>query len=41
MKVKAIYVPEQNHCATYREDTVSATLQTGYHFGGGRCGIDP
>ena len=29
------YVPEQNHCATYREGDVSATLQTGYHYGGG------
>lgn len=29
------YAPEVNHCSGYREDNVSATLQTGYHYGGG------
>ena len=29
------YVPEANYCASYREDDVSATLATGYHYGGG------
>ena len=26
---------EGNHCGTYREDDVSATLQTRYHYGAG------
>ena len=30
-----IYVPEQNYCSSYREDEISATLQTGYHYGDG------
>jgi len=29
------YAPTQNHCGFYKEDTVSATLQTRYHYGNG------
>lgn len=29
------YVPTTLHCTDYREDKVSATLSTRYHFGGG------
>ena len=29
------YVPATNFCGEYREDTVSATLTTRYHYGGG------
>jgi hypothetical protein len=34
----ATFAPEGNHCGAYREDDVSATLQTGYHYGGGGDG---
>lgn len=33
--VPICFVPEQTQCLTYREDSVSATLHTKYHYGSG------